>query len=315
MRTNVNRGDISIDRYEQFVREKIAYCIGVQEGLGLDVLVHGEFERSDMVEYFAQKMKGFIVTKHGWVQSYGSRAARPPIIYADIDRTEPMTLKEITYAQSITKKPVKAILTGPVTMLNWSFVREDMPKKEAAFQIALALRAEVLDLEKAGIKIIQIDEPAFREGVPLKKEKRSVYLDWAAKAFRLTNAFVKPQTQIHTHMCYAEFKDIIETINKMDADVISIECSRSKGDIITVFEEYHYQKGIGLGVYDIHSPLIPKKDDILAILKRCLKVLKADQVWVNPDCGLKTRRWVEVIASLEHMVAAARRLREEIKNI
>ncbi len=312
MRAKFRRGEISEAEYEQFIREKMAFCIGVQEGLGLDVLVHGEFERSDMVEYFAQKMTGFIVTKHGWVQSYGSRCVRPPIIYADVSRPAPMTVKEITYAQSLTKKPVKGMLTGPVTILNWSFVREDIPRSEVAYQIALALRDEVLDLEKAGIKIIQIDEPAVREGLPLKKKDRPAYLDWAVKAFRLTHAKVKAETQIHTHMCYAEFQDIIEAIDAMDADVISIECSRSQGDIISSFEEYHYKKGIGLGVYDIHSPRVPSVEEMLAILRRCLKVLSPKQLWVNPDCGLKTRQWEEVIPSLQNMVTAAKKLREEI---
>ncbi|MCD6214288.1 MAG: 5-methyltetrahydropteroyltriglutamate--homocysteine S-methyltransferase, partial [Candidatus Desulfofervidus sp.] len=228
-RAKFRRGEITKEEYTQFLREKMAFCIGIQEGLGLDVLVHGEFERSDMVEYFAQKMTGFMTTQNGWVQSYGSRCVRPPIIYADVSRPKPMTVNKISYAQSLTQKPVKGMLTGPVTILNWSYVREDIPKNEVAYQIALALRDEVLDLEKAGIKIIQIDEPAFREGLPLKKEKRPSYLDWAVKAFRLSNAPVKPQTQIHTHMCYSEFKDIIEAIDAMDADVISIECSRSKG--------------------------------------------------------------------------------------
>jgi len=312
-RARFNRGEVSKEQYEQFIKEKIAFCIGVQEGLGIDVLVHGEFERSDMVEYFAQKMTGFIVTKNGWVQSYGSRCVRPPIIYADVSRPAPMTVKEITYAQSLTTKPVKGMLTGPVTILNWSFVREDIPRSEVAYQIALALRDEVLDLEKVGIKIIQIDEPAVREGLPLKKKDRSAYLEWAVKAFRLTHAPVKPETQIHTHMCYAEFQDIIEAIDAMDADVISIECSRSQGDIISTFEDYHYQKGIGLGVYDIHSPRVPSLEEMLAILHRCLKVLKPQQLWVNPDCGLKTRQWKEVIPSLQNMVAAAKALRKEIE--
>ena len=309
-RAKFRRGEITKEEYTQFLREKMAFCIGIQEGLGLDVLVHGEFERSDMVEYFAQKMTGFITTQNGWVQSYGSRCVRPPIIYADVSRPEPMTVNKISYAQSLTQKPVKGMLTGPVTILNWSYVREDIPKNEVAYQIALALRDEVLDLEKAGIKIIQIDEPAFREGLPLKKEKRKSYLDWAVKAFRLSNAPVKPQTQIHTHMCYSEFKDIIEAIDAMDADVISIECSRSKGDIISIFEAYHYKRGIGLGTYDIHSPRIPTKEEILIILKRCLKVLNFRQLWVNPDCGLKTRQWEEVIPSLRNMVEVARNLRD-----
>ncbi len=312
IRARYKKGQIGEGDYKAFIRERMAYCIGVQEGLGLDVLVHGEFERSDMVEYFAQKLTGFLVTKNGWVQSYGSRCTRPPIIYGDVSRKEAMTLEEITFAQSLTKRPVKGMITGPVTILNWSFVRNDIPKKEVAYQIALALKEEVLDLEKAGIKIIQIDEPALREGLPLKKKMRRDYLEWAVKAFRLVTSKVRPETQIHTHMCYAEFSDIIEAIDGMDADVISIECSRSQGDNIDVFEKFHYKKGIGLGVYDIHSPRVPSTEEILVTLRRCLKVLRPEQLWVNPDCGLKTRQWEEVIPSLKNMVKAAEILRREI---
>jgi len=312
IRARYKKGQIGESDYKAFIRERMAYCIGVQEGLGLDVLVHGEFERSDMVEYFAQKLTGFLVTKNGWVQSYGSRCTRPPIIYGDVSRKGAMTLEEITFAQSLTKRPVKGMITGPVTILNWSFVRNDIPKKEVAYQIALALKEEVLDLEKAGIKIIQIDEPALREGLPLKKRMRRDYLEWAVKAFRLVTSKVRPETQIHTHMCYAEFSDIIEAIDGMDADVISIECSRSQGDNIDVFEKFHYKKGIGLGVYDIHSPRVPSTEEILVTLRRCLKVLRPEQLWVNPDCGLKTRQWEEVIPSLKNMVKAAEILRREI---
>ena len=312
IRARYKKGQIGEGDYKAFIRERMAYCIGVQEGLGLDVLVHGEFERSDMVEYFAQKLTGFLVTKNGWVQSYGSRCTRPPIIYGDVSRKGAMTLEEITFAQSLTKRPVKGMITGPVTILNWSFVRNDIPKKEVAYQIALALKEEVLDLEKAGIKIIQIDEPALREGLPLKKRMRRDYLEWAVKAFRLVTSKVRPETQIHTHMCYAEFSDIIEAIDGMDADVISIECSRSQGDNIDVFEKFHYKKGIGLGVYDIHSPRVPSTEEILVTLRRCLKVLRPEQLWVNPDCGLKTRQWEEVIPSLKNMVKAAEILRREI---
>jgi len=312
IRARYKKGQIGEGDYKAFIRERMAYCIGVQEGLGLDVLVHGEFERSDMVEYFAQKLTGFLVTKNGWVQSYGSRCTRPPIIYGDVSRKGAMTLEEITFAQSLTKRPVKGMITGPVTILNWSFVRNDIPKREVAYQIALALKEEVLDLEKAGIKIIQIDEPALREGLPLKKRMRGDYLEWAVKAFRLVTSKVRPETQIHTHMCYAEFSDIIEAIDGMDADVISIECSRSQGDNIDVFEKFHYKKGIGLGVYDIHSPRVPSTEEILVTLRRCLKVLRPEQLWVNPDCGLKTRQWEEVIPSLKNMVKAAEILRREI---
>lgn len=313
MRARYKNGEISESDYQAFIRERMAYCIGIQGGLGLDVLVHGEFERSDMVEYFAQKLTGFLITKNGWVQSYGSRYVRPPIIYGDVSRPKPMTLEEVTFAQSLTKKPVKGMITGPITILNWSFVREDIPRKEVAYQIALALKEEILDLEQAGIKIIQIDEPALREGLPLKQKMRQDYLDWAVKAFRLVTSAVKPETQIHTHMCYAEFSDIIEAIDSLDADVISIECSRSQGDNVNVFKEFHYKRGIGLGVYDIHSPRIPSIEEILSTLRRCLKVLKPDQLWVNPDCGLKTREWEEVIPSLKNMIKAAKILKEDVR--
>lgn len=312
MRARYRNGEISHSEYQAFIRERMAYCIGIQEGLGLDVLVHGEFERSDMVEYFAQGLTGFLITKSGWVQSYGSRYVRPPIIYGDVSRPKPMTLEEITFAQSLTKKPVKGMITGPITILNWSFVREDIPKREVAYQIALALKEEVLDLEQTGIKIIQIDEPALREGLPLRQKMRKDYLDWAVKAFRLVTSAVKPETQIHTHMCYAEFSDIIEAIDSLDVDVISIECSRSQGDNINVFEKFRYKKGIGLGVYDIHSPRVPGTQEILITLRRCLKVLKPHQLWVNPDCGLKTREWEEVIPSLRNMIKAAEALKEDM---
>ncbi len=313
MRAKYNKGEISESDYKAFIKERMAYCIGVQEGLGLDVLVHGEFERSDMVEYFAQKLTGFLFTKNGWVQSYGSRCVRPPIIYGDVSRPRPMTLEEITFAQSLTEKPVKGMITGPVTILNWSFVREDIQKKEVAYQIALALKEEVLDLEQAGIKIVQIDEPALREGLPLKQKMRKDYLDWAVKAFRLVTSAVRPETQIHTHMCYAEFSDIIKAIDQMDADVISIECSRSQGDNINVFEEFHYKRGIGLGVYDIHSPRVPSIEEILVTLRRCLNAMRPEQLWANPDCGLKTREWKEVIPSLKNMIKAVEILKEDVK--
>jgi len=285
--------------------------IDVQEKLGLDVLVHGEFERSDMVEFFGQKMKGFAFTKNGWVQSYGTRCVRPPIIYGDVSRPEPMTVKEITYAQSLTSKPVKGMLTGPVTILNWSFYRKDIPKKEIAYQIALALRDEVLDLEKAGIKVIQIDEPAFREGLPLKKAKQKEYLEWAVNAFKLTNEAVKPETQIQTHMCYSEFNEIIEYIYAMDSDVILIEASRSKGEILDAFEKFNYDHGIGPGVYDIHSPRVPPVEEMLEIAERSIKVIDKNLIWINPDCGLKTRNWEEVIPSLQNLVQVARIMRDK----
>ncbi len=312
MRTAYRTGKISEEEYKKFIKEKIKYAIEVQEEIGLDVLVHGEFERSDMVEYFAIKMDGIATTKHGWVLSYGSRVYRPPIIYGDVSRPKPMTLEEITYAQSLTSKPVKGMLTGPVTILNWSYYREDIPKREIAYQIALALLDEVKDLEKAGIKVIQIDEPAFREGAPLKKKDWEEYFDWAIKAFRLCSR-AKPETQIHTHMCYSEFNEIIEYIYEMDFDVISIEASRSKGEIIEVFEKFKgWDRQIGIGVYDIHSPAIPTKEEMKAIMERAMRVLPKELLWVNPDCGLKTRRWEEVIPALKNMVDMARELRQEV---
>lgn len=309
-RADFTSGKISPDDYENFIKSQIKNAIEIQEKLGLDVFVHGEFERSDMVEFFGQKMKGFAFTKNGWVQSYGTRCVRPPIIYGDISRPEPMTVKEITYAQSLTSKPVKGMLTGPVTILNWSFYRKDIPKKEIAYQIALALSEEVLDLEKAGIKIIQIDEPAFREGLPLKKSKQKEYLEWAVNAFKLTNEKVKPETQIQTHMCYSEFNEIIEYIYAMDSDVILIEASRSKGEILDAFEKFNYDHGIGPGVYDIHSPRIPSVEEMLEIAERSVKLIDKNLIWVNPDCGLKTRNWEEVIPSLQNMVQVARIMRE-----
>jgi 5-methyltetrahydropteroyltriglutamate--homocysteine methyltransferase len=303
-------GKISQDEYENFIKEQIRNVIKIQEELSLDVLVHGEFERSDMVEFFGQKMKGFAFTKNGWVQSYGTRCVRPPIIYGDVSRPEPMTVKEISYAQSLTSKPVKGMLTGPVTILSWSFYRKDIPKKEIAYQIALALRDEVSDLEKAGIKVIQIDEPAFREGLPLKKSKQKEYLEWAVNAFKLTNEQVKAETQIQTHMCYSEFNEIIEYIYAMDSDVILIEASRSKGEILDAFEKFKYDHAIGPGVYDIHSPRIPTIEEMLEIAERSIKLIDKNLIWINPDCGLKTRNWEEVIPSLKNMVTVAKIMRE-----
>ncbi len=310
-RAKFRRGEISEQEYENFIKEQIKKAIEIQEEIGLDVFVHGEFERTDMVEFFGEKMEGFAFTKNGWVQSYGTRCVRPPIIYGDVSRPSPMTLKEILYAQSLTEKPVKGMLTGPVTILNWSFYRKDIPKKEIAYQIALALREEVLDLEKEGIKIIQIDEPAFREGLPLKKDKQEDYLKWAVNAFKLTNDKVKKETQIHTHMCYSEFNEIIEWIYAMDADVISIEASRSKGEIIEAFERFNYDHGIGVGVYDIHSPRIPSVEEMLEIAERTAQVIDKNLIWINPDCGLKTRGWEETIPALKNMVKVAQIMREK----
>jgi 5-methyltetrahydropteroyltriglutamate--homocysteine methyltransferase len=314
-RTEYRNGKLSPEEYERFIKEQIERVIRVQEDIGLDVLVHGEFERTDMVEFFAEKLGGVATTKHGWVLSYGSRVYRPPIIYGDVYRPAPMTLKEITYAQSLTQRTVKGMLTGPVTILNWSYYREDIPKEEIAYQIALALLEEVKDLENAGIKVIQIDEPAFREGAPLKKRDWPHYFNWAVKAFRLCSK-AKPQTQIHTHMCYSEFNEVIEYIYQMDFDVISIEASRSKGEILSAFENFKgWDRQIGIGVYDIHSPAIPDKNSIRQVLERAMKVLPVELLWVNPDCGLKTRRWEEVVPALKNMVECAEELRKELVSV
>lgn len=300
---------ISEQEYEAYIKNQIKYVISLQEELGLDVLVHGEFERSDMVEFFAQKLEGYLCTKHGWVISYGSRAIRPPIIYDNIKRVAPMTLKEITYAQSLTNKCVKGMLTGPITMLNWSFVRPNVPKEIIAYQIALALKDEVMDLQNANIKIIQIDEPAFREGMPLKKAKQKEYLEFASKIFRFVVEDVDKYTQIHTHMCYSEFNEIINYIYDMDADCISIEASRSKGDIIEAFEKFKYDHAIGLGIYDIHSPRVPTTKEMLEIVERAFLYIDKNLFWINPDCGLKTRKYEEIIPSLKNMVEVAKILR------
>ena len=308
-RADYKKGLISKQDYDKFIKEEIKKVIELQEDLELDVLVHGEFERTDMVEHFGQRLDGFAFTKNGWVQSYGSRCVKPPIIYSDVSRPEKMTVDEIVYAQSLTEKPVKGMLTGPVTILNWSFFRKDITKKEISFQIALALKDEVLDLEKAGIKIIQIDEAAFREGMPLKKAKQKDYLDWAVKSFKLSNETVKTETQIHTHMCYSEFNEILESIYAMDSDVISIEASRSQGEIIEVFEKLNYDHGIGLGVYDIHSPRIPSTEEMEVIVERSIKVIDKKLFWINPDCGLKTRGYEETIPALKNMVSVAKKMR------
>lgn len=313
-RAKWRKGDMSDAEYEAFIKEKIAEWIRIQEELGLDVLVHGEFERTDMVEYFGEKLGGFAFTKEGWVQSYGSRAVKPPIIYDKIEYHEPLTLKETVFAQSLTKKPVKGMLTGPVTILHWSFPRDDVAPEAIAFSIADALRQEVAALEGAGIRVVQVDEPAFREGLPLKQEKWQHYLDWAVRAFRLTTAVAKPETQVHTHMCYSEFGDIIDAIKALDADVISIETSRSHGELISAFEENTYDKEIGLGVYDIHSPRVPDRDEIKQLAERALKVLPKEHFWINPDCGLKTRDIPETIASLKLMVDVAKELRNRLNS-
>jgi 5-methyltetrahydropteroyltriglutamate--homocysteine methyltransferase len=311
-RAAFKRGDITQEAYESFLEETIAETIATQEAIGLDVLVHGEPERSDMVEYFGQQLSGFLFTTNGWVQSYGTRCVRPPIIVGDVSRPEAMTVRWIRYAQSLTEQPVKGMLTGPVTMLQWSFVRDDQPRATTCRQIALAIRDEVADLEDAGIQAIQIDEPAFREGLPLRRTDWDAYLDWAVECFRLASSVVGDATQIHTHMCYSAFNDIIESIAAMDADVISIEASRSKMELLEAFDRFDYPNEIGPGVYDIHSPRVPSVDEVEALIEKALQVLDTEQLWVNPDCGLKTRRWVEVKPALENMVEAARNLREPI---
>lgn len=302
----------SDEQYEAFIQEETKKWIDIQEDLGLDVLVHGEFERTDMVEYFGEKLGGFAFTKYAWVQSYGSRCVRPPVIYGDVEFKEPMTVKETVYAQSLTSKKVKGMLTGPVTILNWSFARYDLPRKEIAFQIACALRKEVEALEKAGIQIIQVDEPALREGLPLKERDWDEYLKWAAEAFRLSTSSVEDTTQIHTHMCYSNFEDIVDAIEDLDADVITIEHSRSHGGFLDYLEQHPYLKGLGLGVYDIHSPRVPSSDEMLTIIEDALKVCPADRFWVNPDCGLKTRQPEETIAALKNMVEAAKQARGKL---
>jgi len=310
MRSKFKRGEIDRDAYEGFIEEQIADTITAQEEIGLDVLVHGEAERSDMVEYFGRRMDGFLFTENGWVQSYGTRCVRPPIIAGDVSRPEPMTTRWLAFANDQTDRPVKGMLTGPVTMLQWSFVRDDQPRAATCRQLALAIRDEVLDLEAAGIQAIQIDEPAFREGLPLRESQWDDYLDWAVECFRLASSGVRDETQIHTHMCYSEFNDIIESIAAMDADVISIEASRSKMELLQAFDNFDYPNNIGPGVYDIHSPRVPSVEEMEDLLRKALDVLDPEQLWVNPDCGLKTRRWVEVRPALENMVQAAENVRE-----
>ncbi len=304
---------LSNEDYEAFIELETKRWIHLQEDLDMDVLVHGEFERTDMVEYFGEKLTGFAFTEKAWVVSYGSRCVKPPIIYGDVAWSSAITVKESAYAQSLTKRFVKGMLTGPVTILNWSFVRDDISRKDVAYQIALALRKEVEALETAGISIIQVDEPALREGLPLRKEEWGTYLDWAVNAFKLATSSVKDETQIHTHMCYCEFNDFIEPISALDADVISIETSRSHGELISSLQVNPYTKGIGLGVYDIHSPRVPSEGEMLAIMRDSLQVLDKHQFWVNPDCGLKTRKEPETIAALANMVGATKILRQEVK--
>jgi 5-methyltetrahydropteroyltriglutamate--homocysteine methyltransferase len=305
-------GHETAEQYEAFLQQAIADCVRQQERIGLDVLVHGEFERNDMVEYFAEFLQGFAFTENGWVQSYGSRCVKPPVIYGDVSRPTPMTLKWTSYARSLTSRPMKGMLTGPITVLQWSFVRNDIPRQQTAWQIALALRDEVRDLESAGVRVIQVDEPALREGLPLRKSDWADYLHWAVKAFRLATSSVANQTQIHTHMCYCEFEDILPAIAALDADVISMESARSRMELLEAFRAHGYPNEIGPGVYDIHSPRVPSADEMRELLQLALEVLRPEQIWVNPDCGLKTRAWPETLSALENMCSAARALRAQI---
>jgi 5-methyltetrahydropteroyltriglutamate--homocysteine methyltransferase len=309
-RAKFKKSELSSVEYDKFIREAISESIKLQEEIEMDVLVHGEFERNDMVEYFGEYLTGFTTTQNGWVQSYGTRCVKPPIIYGDISRISAMTVEYTQYAQSLTKKPVKGMLTGPITILQWSFVRNDQARSETANQIGLAILDEVLDLEKVGIKVIQIDEPAFREGLPLRNADKANYLNWAVNAFRLSSSAVEDTTQIHTHMCYSEFNDIINNIADMDADVITIETSRSQMELLNAFEKFEYPNEVGPGVYDIHSPRIPTREEMVELIKKASKVLPKENIWVNPDCGLKTRAWEEVKPSLVNMIQAAKELRK-----
>jgi len=312
-RASLRKGQLSQTAYDEFMRAEIEKAVRLQEDLGIDVLVHGEFERTDMVEYFGEQLDGFAFTSNGWVQSYGSRCVKPPVIYGAVSRPEPMTVLWSRYAQSLTKRPMKGMLTGPVTILQWSFVRNDQPRERTCREIALAIRDEVCDLEAAGLGMIQIDEPALREGLPLRRKDWPAYLKWAGECFRLSVSAVRDETQIHTHMCYSEFNDIIEAIAALDADVISIETSRSRMELLDAFVNFAYPNDIGPGVYDIHSPRVPDRKEMSALLKRALQRLPAERLWVNPDCGLKTRGWPETEQALREMVEAAKDMRAAIR--
>ncbi len=315
LRARHKKGELSTEAYEQALQEAITQAIRWQEEVGLDVLVHGEFERNDMVEYFGEHLNGYAFTQNGWVQSYGSRCVKPPIIFGDVARPHDISVRWSRYAQDQTERLVKGMLTGPITMLQWSFVRDDQPRSATAYQLALAIRDEVQALEAAGIRVIQIDEPAIREGLPLQKKDWPTYLDWAIKAFRLAASGVQDETQIHTHMCYSEFNDIIDHIAELDADVITIETSRSRMELLDAFVDFHYPNEIGPGVYDIHSPRVPSVAEISDLLTKARQVLPPQNLWVNPDCGLKTRRWEETRQALQNMVAAARQLREAERSL
>lgn len=309
LRARHKRGEISEVDYREAIRAEIALAVRAQEDIGLDVLVHGEAERNDMVEYFGEQLNGYVFSQHGWVQSYGSRCVKPPILFGDISRPQPMTVEWTRYAQSLTDKPLKGMLTGPVTILNWSFVRDDQPRSVTCFQLALAIRQEVLDLAQAGVRIIQIDEAALREGLPLRRREWADYLGWAIEAYRIAANGVDDTVQIHTHMCYSEFNDIIESIAQMDADVITIETSRSNMELLNAFDDFRYPNEIGPGVYDIHSPNIPDTADMVTLIEQAAQRIPVERLWINPDCGLKTRRWQEVRPALQNMIAAAEILR------
>jgi 5-methyltetrahydropteroyltriglutamate--homocysteine methyltransferase len=311
-RAREKRGEIDWGTYKKAMQAEIEKVIRFQENVGLDVLVHGEPERNDMVQYFGEQMEGYVFTESAWVQSYGSRYVRPPIIFGDVLRPSAMTVDWITYAQSLTDRPVKGMLTGPVTMLEWSFVRDDQPLGDTCRQLALAIRDEVEDLEESGVQIIQVDEPAIREGLPLRKDRWDEYLSWAVHCFRLATAVVKDETQIQTHMCYSDFGEILEHIQEMDADVNLIEAARSRMELLGDWEKTGYRNDIGPGVYDIHSPRVPSVDEMVELLHEAARVLRPEQIWVNPDCGLKTRTWDEIDPSLRNMVDAAKQLREEL---
>lgn len=309
-RHRLKTGELDVQGYNEAMRQAIATCVHEQEALGLDVLVHGEPERNDMVEYFGEQLDGFAVSEYGWVQSYGSRCVKPPILFGVIRRPQPMTVEWAAYAQSLTRRPMKGMLTGPVTILNWSFVRDDQPRSTSCYQLALALREEVLELERAGVRVIQIDEAALREGLPLRRTEWARYLEWAVRAFRIAANGVRDETQIHTHMCYSEFNDILPAIADMDADVITIETARSDMELLDAFDAFNYPNEIGPGVYDIHSPNVPSQEHIVSLMRKAAQRVPPERLWVNPDCGLKTRQWAEVVPALRNMVAAAKTLRQ-----
>jgi 5-methyltetrahydropteroyltriglutamate--homocysteine methyltransferase len=311
-RARFTKGEIDRAAYEGFLEREIKDVVELQERIGLDVLVHGEPERNDMVQYFAENLDGFAVTENGWVQSYGSRATRPSILWGDVSRPAPITVRWSTYTQSLTRKPVKGMLTGPVTILAWSFVRDDQPLSETANQVALALRDEIADLEAAGIAIIQVDEPALRELLPLKRAEQPAYLDWSVESFRLATSGVEGRTQIHTHLCYSEFGVVLDAIDRLDADVTSIESARSRGKVVPELERSGFSRGIGPGVYDIHSPRVPSVGEVTELLENVLASIPQRQVWVNPDCGLKTRGYDETVESLRNVLAATRVVRERV---